>query len=112
MSDVILYSVFLLCSVAIMVLARIKNRRWWLWGLVAWVLLPFPGGTEYVPVLLVVILIVVIFVSPVCPQCRFPLTRKDWKEGVCPTCSAGNEDSCSKNISGTSKVDHSVRSNE
>ena len=109
MSDLILYSVFLICSVVIMVLARVKNRRWWLWGLVAWVFLPFPGGTEYVPVLLVILLIAVVFISPVCPQCRSPLTRKDWKEGVCLRCGTGNEDNCSENPMGTSKVDHSVR---
>jgi hypothetical protein len=97
MSDVILYAIFLICTVVIIVLARIKNRTWWLWGLAAWIFLPFPGGTRYAPVLFVIILIAVVFISPVCPQCRLPLSRKDLKEGVCPTCGACDGETRSQN---------------
>jgi hypothetical protein len=111
MSDVILYSVFLLFSAVVMLLARFKNRKWWLWGLVAWVFLPFPGGAAYAPALFTIILIAIVFVSPVCPECKFPITRREWKTGDCPRCDTDDGEHSEKTL-GTGKIGHPVRSNK
>ena len=94
----VLYVVFLLFSVVVMLLARIKNRRWWLWGLAAWVLLPFPGGAVYAPALFTLILIAIVFVSPVCPECKIPITRTEWKDRACPRCDNDSDGQCFEKI--------------
>ena len=54
-------------------LAARKNRNGWAWGLI--------GGLFFLPGLLVLM-----FMSYLCPQCQQSISNKEWKQRTCPRC--------------------------
>lgn len=54
-------------------MAKRKNRNPWAWGLI--------GGLFCLPTL-----IVMAFMSYLCPSCQQPLTNDQWKQRTCPRC--------------------------
>jgi ssDNA-binding Zn-finger/Zn-ribbon topoisomerase 1 len=62
-----------IAALIIGLLAARKNRSGWGWGLI--------GGLFLIPGLLVLM-----FMSYLCPKCRQSITNAEWKTRTCPRC--------------------------
>jgi hypothetical protein len=54
-------------------MASVKNRNYWAWGLI--------GGLFWFPCI-----IAMVFLPYLCPKCQRPLTTRERRRRVCPTC--------------------------
>jgi uncharacterized membrane protein YeiB len=66
---------YAITGILVGLLANRKNRNPWAWGMF--------GGLFCVPTLLVMA-----FMSYLCPRCRSKLTNEQWAHKMCPKCGA------------------------
>ena len=64
---------YLISASVIGLLAARRNRNGLAWGAI--------GGLFCLPTLLVLV-----FMSSLCPKCHGSMTDKEWKQGSCPRC--------------------------
>ncbi len=70
---VIIPGILAMLGLIMALLARRKHRNPWLWGTSGFFLFP-------------IAIWVLAFMGYLCPMCKQALTKKQWKERICPDC--------------------------